>query len=355
MESLWTSYRPPAILQEDLLHYIFDHVADLATLARASTVCRVWVVPAQAALYKDIEYTPLSQCSRHSLLARTMRTRPQLLRFVRRLSLITTWTHSPTPELCAWVEHIPEDRLQEFRWTWDRGHPLPALLAFPAIRATRHIELRGRLYTMGAIQSILELPSLESLTLELSGDEKGSLDVTSSRLRRLSVIAREGHSPSLDSLLAVVGPQIESLHITCKLGGGSERDAALVSCIHSHCPDLSRLEVDAITPSDAPTVIASALVKQYHALEYLRCGQGTLSPELFSSLPSSLRTLNMAFIPTLEEPLLRFLEEQGHNHRSLTLLELSSADTNVSIHDYPRISAVCNISGVDLRLRNAHS
>ncbi|KAI9065927.1 hypothetical protein FKP32DRAFT_453016 [Trametes sanguinea] len=353
MESAWISYRPPAILQEDLLHYIFDNVADLATLARASTVCRIWAVPAQAVLYKDIEYEPLSRCARQSLLARTMRTRPQLLRFVRRLSLVTTWTHSPTPELCAWVEHIPENRLQEFRWTWDRGHPSPTLLAFPALRATRHIELRGRLYTMGAIQSILELPSLESLSLELSGDEQGSLDVTSSRLRRLGVIVRDGRSPSLDKLLAVVGPQIDTLHITCELGGGSERDAALVARIQSHCPDLSRLEVDAITPSEAPAALCSALVKQYPRLEYLRCGQGAISAELFSSLPPTLRTLKLAYTPVLEEPLLRFLADTWRTHRSLTLLELCGADTDDSIHDHPLISTACNRFGVNLRLCNA--
>ncbi|CDO72965.1 hypothetical protein BN946_scf185007.g19 [Trametes cinnabarina] len=351
MNCLWTIHRPPAVLQEDILHHVFGHVADLSTLARAAAVCRGWAWPARTALYRDIEYHPLSSCSKEALLARTMRTQTQLLRFVRRLSLVTTWTYSPIPELCEWIEHIPENRLQEFCWTWERGHLLPSLLTFPAVRAVRRVKLRGQLYTMAAIQSILELPALEYLSLELRGDEQGTLAVVPPRLRRLSVIAHEGHSSSLDQLLAVVGSQIDTLHITCKLGEDSNRDAALVSCIHAHCPDLSRLKVDAIGPMTVATEFADALVKGYPSLEYLRCGQGTFSPHILRLVPPNLRVLKLAFAPALDVPLLAFLTDPGHRLKVLRVLELSGTDVLI----YDRILAACNTLGVDFRLYHSPS
>ncbi|KAI8990452.1 hypothetical protein BD414DRAFT_458913 [Trametes punicea] len=345
-------HRPPALLHEDLLHEIFGYISCPSTLACASIVCCSWTSPAQAALYRNLEYSPLSRCARQAQLACTLRTRPHLLRFVRCLSLTTTWTHSPTPELCEWMEHIPEHCLQVFRWIWERGHPLPWLLTFPAVRTARRIELKGKLYTMDTLQEILELPSVSSLTLELKGDEEGSLALTRSRLRHLSVTAHDGHSQTLDNLLAAVGPQIESLHVNGKLGDDPQKDSALVACIHTHCPDLKRLDIETITPPKAPIPLADALVRQYQSLEYLRCGQGVFSEDLFQHIPPSLRVLKFAFAPSHEIPLVSFLEKVGSRRGSLSSLELLG-DCNPDL--FAHLTAQCHVRGIDVRVHHTTS
>ncbi|KAI0778371.1 hypothetical protein BD413DRAFT_684481 [Trametes elegans] len=336
--------RPPAIMQEDVLYHLFEHVVNSHALAHAAVVCRTWTVPAQAALYRDIEYSPLDPRSRDTLLARTMRTRPHLLRFVRRVSLATVWTHSPTPELCKWIERIPEHRLQEFRWTWDRGHPLPTLLDSPAVRAARHIELNGRMYTMRTVQSILELPSLLSLSLELNGDEKGSLPaVIPTKLRKLSVIAKEGYSTALDSLLAIVGPQLESLSLTCKIGDDTDKDDALASSIVTRCPNLKRFEVEATAQPQGPVPFVDTLIRQCASLEYLRCTEGAFTPALYENLPASLKALSLTLGPTQEQPLLDFLTGAQKSHGSLTTLEVAGGSQP---EQWSRVVDACAASGV---------
>ncbi|KAI0652038.1 hypothetical protein C8Q79DRAFT_935889 [Trametes meyenii] len=340
-------YRPPPSLQEDLLHYIFEQVSHSQTLAHASVVCRAWLMPAQAALYKEIEYSPLARRPREALLARTLRTRPHLLCFVRRLSLATIWTHSPIPELCDWIARIPENHLHEFRWTWDRGHPLPALLHSPAVRAARHIELKGRLYSFDTVQSVLELPSIQSLSIELKGGEKGCLpERFPTRLRHLNVMAYHGHSRSLSALLAAVGPNLESLRLACKLGADPDEDSALASCIAAHCPELRRLDVEGIAPLDAPVPILDGLVRQLQSLETLSGGPGTFTDALFEEVPSSLVTFRLAFAPPLAEPLVAFLEDARRRDARLAALELVGED---KLGHFGRLAEVCRTHGVSFR------
>ncbi|KAH9898209.1 hypothetical protein C8Q73DRAFT_391028 [Cubamyces lactineus] len=342
MQSL---HRPPAPLQEDLLHLIFEHTPCPETLAYAALVCRAWAVPAQAALYKDIQYSPLAPCRRDALLARTLRSRPHLLRFVRRLSLVTMWTHSPTPELCDWIALIPMHHLRDFLWTWERGHLLPSFLSLPALQTARNIDLRGRLYTLSAVQSVLDLPHLKSLSLELSGDEQGSLTRSSPMLRHLSIIAYGGHSPALDKLFAAVGSRIESLRIVSKFGAESEGDSALVSCILSHCADLKSLDIVASGTLKLPFPAIEPLIRQYRSLEHLGCSTGAV-PDIFGAIPTNLQSLRLPFIPSQEGPLLAYL---AHDAAPLSLktLELISDLSDV---DLDRISKACRVHRVKLRL-----
>ncbi|KAI0639598.1 hypothetical protein C8Q77DRAFT_74874 [Trametes polyzona] len=338
-------YRPPALLQEDLLYYVFEHICHPHVLAHAAVVCRAWTTPAQAALYRELEYAPLARSSKEALLARTMRTRPHLLRFVRRLSLVTVWTHSPIPELCEWIKHIPADLLQDFRWTWERGHPLPSLLDSPAMRGTRHVELRGSLYSMESIQSILDLPYLESLSLELKGDERGYLlGMTSKRLSHLRIVAHRGHSPALDILLSTVGPQLESLHITGKLGEDPEQDAALVSCIATHCPDLTRLAIEATASSGKSVTVANDLARRCRSLHTLRCGEGTFTSGIFRDVPPTLRVLRLPLDPSLEASLLSYLRGL---RGGLTVLQLSGKGDS---ERFKAVAEACCAHGVVLEL-----
>ncbi|KAI0361418.1 hypothetical protein OH77DRAFT_426323 [Trametes cingulata] len=337
----------PTLLQEDLLYCVFDHIAHPHALALAASVCRAWTIPAQAALYREIEYSPLTSHRRERLLARTMRTRPHLLRLVRRLYLITIWTHSPTPELCDWITRIPPDRLIEFRWTWERGHPLPSLLDSPAVRATRSIELRGRLYTLESVRSILELPFLESLSLELKGDEQGHLtNVTPSKLRHLHLVAQGGYSRAVETLLSTVGPQLQSFRLACNLGENSERDGRLASCVATHCPNLGRFEIEAIASPQAPVPFADALVRRCGSLECLRCGGGTYTSAIFRGIPPSLRVLALAIAPTLEAPLLEYLKTDTPGRGRLARLELVGDEDEERDR---RIEDACSSRGVVLR------
>ncbi|KAJ8488494.1 hypothetical protein ONZ51_g3533 [Trametes cubensis] len=336
-------YRPPAPLQEDLLHLIFEHAPCPETLAYAALVCRAWVFPAQAALYKDIQYSPLAPCRKDALLARTLRSRPHLLRFVRRLSLVTLWTHSPTPELCDWIALIPMHHLRDFLWTWERGHLLPSFLSLPAVQTTRNIDLRGRLYTLSVVQSVLDLPHLESLSLELSGDEQGTLACSSTKLRHLGVVAHGGHSPPLDKLLAVVGHCIKSLRIVSTFGDDLEGDSALVSCILTHCVDLKSLDIAATGTPKPPFSAIEALIRQFVSLEHLRCSTGAV-PDIFGAMPRNLQSLQLPLALSQEEPLLDYLE---HETASLSLdsLELiSGRDVDID-----RITKACRARQVRLR------
>ncbi|KAI0830499.1 hypothetical protein BC628DRAFT_1354246 [Trametes gibbosa] len=340
--------RSPALLQEDLLHYVFEHVCHPYVLAHAAVVCRAWTVPAQSALYKEIEYSPLAHTPRETLLARTMRTRPHLLCLVRRLSLVTMWTHSPTPDLCEWIKRIPADRLQDFRWTWERGHPLPSLLGTPAMRGTRHVELKGSLYSIGSIQPILDLPYLQSLSLELKGDEKGFLlGDAPPKLRHLCVIVHQGPSSAMAKLLSVLGSHLESLRLTSQLGDDPEGDAHLVSCVTTHCPGLRQLHIEAIAPPKTPVPIVDKLVQTYRSLEHLRCTKGIFTPALFQIISPSLQSLRIPFAIAHEAPLLSFLQDARRTREGLLTLELSDGgDAEV-----PRsITDACRARGVVLRL-----
>ncbi|KAH9858005.1 hypothetical protein C2E23DRAFT_158889 [Lenzites betulinus] len=337
-------YRPPAVLQEDLLHQVFEHVHHPRALAHAAIVCRGWTIPAQSALYRELEYSPLACSPREALLARTMRTRPHLRSLVRRLSLVTVWTHSPTPDLCDWIGCIPADRLQDFRWTWDRGHLLPSVLETPAMRGTRHVELKGNIYSISSIQPILDLPYLQSLALELKGDENGFLVGDAPlRLRHLRLLAHQGPSSAMDTLLSVVGPQLESLRLTSKLGDDPESDACLVSCITTHCPNLRQLDIEGLAPPKIPVPIVDQLVQNYRSLEHLRCTEGVFTSALFQAIPPGLQSLRLPFVLAHETLLLRLLKDVHHGLDNLVTLQLTGDGDALALES---IVDACRARGV---------
>ncbi|KAI0328140.1 hypothetical protein GY45DRAFT_1022228 [Cubamyces sp. BRFM 1775] len=337
-------YRPPAPLQEDLLHLIFEHTSCPETLAYAALVCRAWVIPAQVALYKDIQYSPLTPCRKDALLARTLRSRPHLLRFVRRLSLVTLWTHSPTPELCDWIALIPMHHLRDFLWTWERGYLLSSFLSLPALQTTRNIDLRGRLYTLTAVQSILDLPHLEVLSLELSGDEQGTLTCSPLKLQHLGVVAHGGYSSALDKLLGAVGHRIESLRILSTFGEDPEGDSALVSCVLTQCVDLHSLDIAATSSPKPPFPAIETLIRQYSSLKHLRCSTGAV-PDIFGAMPPGLQHLRLPLTPSQVEPLLAYLKHETASLFLRSLELISGCDV-----DSQRITKACRIHGVRLRL-----
>ncbi|KAI0375190.1 hypothetical protein BV20DRAFT_254106 [Pilatotrama ljubarskyi] len=255
------------------------------------------------------------------------------------------YADTSTPAL---FERIPPDCLLEFKWTWERGHPIPSVLDSPAVRATRCVELQGRLYTMDSVRSILELPFLERMSLELKGDERGCLvNVTPTKLRHLHLIAQGGYSRAVDMLLSAVGPRLESLRLVCGLGDDSERDGRLVSCLATHCPDLKRLEIEAIASPQAPVPFAGALVRQCRSLEYLRCTEGTFTSALFQDIPPSVRVLALAIAPALNAPLLEFLQAAAPGRGGLATLELigdADSECNRCIED------ACSKRGLRFRL-----
>ncbi|OJT08172.1 hypothetical protein TRAPUB_934 [Trametes pubescens] len=345
-----TFHPSPALMQEDVLHYVFEHASQPHVLAHSAAVCRAWTIPVQAALYRELEYSPLACSPREALLARTLRTRSHLLRFIRRLCLVTAWTHSPIADLCDWIKHIPADHLQNFCWRWERGHPPPSIIDFPAIRGTHHITLKGRLYSLNSIRPVLELPYLQCLSLELSGDERGSLSgiTRPTNLRTLHLVAHEGYSPALDALISAVGPQLETLHLTSRLGDDPERDAFLASCVAAHCPGLTRLEINAIVMPKTPIPIADELVQHCRSLEHLHAASGTFTPGLFRAIPPTLRVLRLPFIPEYDALLLEFLEDARRSRDGLATLELVVGPGDEE--QCERVEDACRMRGIAFRL-----
>ncbi|RPD55917.1 hypothetical protein L227DRAFT_579389 [Lentinus tigrinus ALCF2SS1-6] len=336
-------------LHRDVLDHIFEHGPLDRTLSNAALVCRYWTAPAQAALYHDVSFFPLDNRPRDLLLARTMRTCPHLRRYVRRLSLITLWTHSPTPELCDWISHLPAHCLREFHWTWIRGHILPSIISSPAIRTTTRIRLCGRLYTADKLQPILDLPCLESLSLELTGHEVGDIQPLGvTRLRHLHVYLLVEYGPVVDRLLSAVGPLLESLQVSRKLCFDSNKDQELVCAIETHCRGLTHLTISAPFKTDCSLPVVDRLAHRFRSLKHLCCSEGTYTANLFDALLPNLVTLELSLDgPTfsLESSLLEYLNLVRLGQRRLTTLVVTTKD----IGCFKSISDACCTAGIIFR------
>ena len=336
-------------LHRDVLDHVFEHGPLDKTLTNAAVVCKQWTAPAQAALYREISFFPLENRPRDILLARTMRTCPHLRCYVHRLSLITLWTHSPTPELCDWISHLPAHCLREFHWTWIRGHIFPSIISSPAIRTVMQIRLCGRIYTTDKLQPILELPCLESLSLELTGHEVGDIQPLGvTRIKHLEVYLLVEYGPVVGKLLSVVGPQLESLHVSRKVWFDSDKDQELVSAIEAHCRDLTRLAITAPFKTECPLPIVDRLAHRFHSLTHLCCSEGTYTANLFDALLPNLATLELSTdSPSLsfEAPLLRYLTLVRLGQRRLTTLVVTTKE----VGRLTCIADACIAGGVILR------
>ncbi|KAI0756819.1 hypothetical protein C8Q80DRAFT_1264832 [Daedaleopsis nitida] len=283
------------VINQDVLGHIFEHGPMDKTLCGAAAVCKAWYSPAQAALYREIFFFPLDNRPRDVLLARTMRTCPHLRRHVRRLSLITLWTHSPTPELCDWIQCLPSHSLHDFQWTWIRGEILPAIIASPAISTISSIQLRGRLYSVEKLGPILDLPYLKTLSLELTGHETGDLPPPGfSRLLSLRIHLSLEYGPVFDKLLSAVGSCLESLHLTHKICFDPDKDWALFAAIETNCPALTSLAIHAPFGAGQSIPIVDRLLRQYGHLERLSCSEGAYTVGMFESIPPSLKILELS-------------------------------------------------------------
>ncbi|KAI0719973.1 hypothetical protein C8T65DRAFT_706000 [Cerioporus squamosus] len=325
-------------LHRDVLDHIFEHGPLDHTLP----------TPAQAALYREIFFFPLDNRRRDVLLARTMRTCPHLRLHIRRLSLITLWTHSPCQELCDWIADIPAHSLREFHWTWIRGHILPSILNSPAIRATVRIQLCGRIYAADKLQPILQLPCLEDLSLELTGHEVGDIQpLAVTRLKHLHVYLSVEYGPVVSKLLSVVGSQLESLQVSRKYCFESGKDEELVSAIETHCHHLEHLSITAPFKTDLSLPIVDRLAHRMHSLERLCCSEGTYTSNLFHAFLPNLITLGF-FVhgPSLsfESALLEFLILVRLGQRRLATLVITTKDTGC----FKSIADACYAGGVTL-------
>ncbi|KAI0715414.1 hypothetical protein C8Q76DRAFT_455439 [Earliella scabrosa] len=341
--------RLPA-LNQDVLEHIFEHGPLDKTLSHAAVVCRTWRLPAQAALYRELFYFPLDNRPRDLLLARTMRTSPHLRRHVRRLSLITLWNHSPTPELCDWIQYLPPQCLREFQWTWIRGHILPAVIASPAIRTVSSIHLRGRFYTADKLQPVLELPLLHTLSLELTGHEQGDLlPVASSRLKHLQIFISVEYGPIFDKLLAVVGAQLESLQLVRKICFDPDNDWDLVEAVETHCHRLTSLSIRAPFTAVHSIPIVDRFIRRYRSLEYLCCSGGTYTAGMFRELPPNLRVLELS-LDGMSFPhypaLVQLLSEVRLGERHLHILVVTTTGDSSC---FDAIANECRASGVTFR------
>lgn len=346
----WTFALSSPQLNQDILDNVFAYGPLDKTLSSAAMVCRMWAESAQAALYRELFFFPLDNRPRDQLLARTMRTCPHLRRLVRRLSLITLWTHAPMPELCDWIPLLPAQCLHEFQWTWIRGHIIPTLVDSPAIRTVSRIQLRGRFYSTDKLQPILELPYLESLSLELSGQEQGDIrPVASSRLTTLSVYFSVEYGPVFDKLLAAVGLQLAALEVTHKICYDVDDGRALVSAIESCCPNLKRLSFTATFMDTNSYPILDHLICRYDDLEHLCCSEGTYTSALFERLPSTLNVLELYMCGTSfdhEAALLKYIAHAPTGRHGLATVMIASKGHRSR---YQSVGDACRARGVEFR------
>ena len=345
-----TSRCLPAI-HEDILYHVFEHDSLRQTLPDVAVVCHAWTQPAQSALYRDLVFTTMDNRKRDVLLASTMRTHAHLRRHVRRLKLLTFWTHSPSPEMCDWIQLLPAHCMREFHWVWLRGHILPAVVDYPAVRTISHMTLKGRLHSSSKLQPILELPHLRSLSLELSGHEVGELYAPETQqLEQLNVYLSIGYGPIFDKLLAAVGPQLGAFRLVCKMGYKPKEDAQLVSAIAEYLPNLTRLDVSARFIVNEPVPFLDGLVGRYSTLQHLHCAEDTYSERIFKNLPPTLRTLELSSGAVFHEAaLLEFLQTRGCSH--LTALKVV---TSGSREQLVPVEVECRKGGVDFHVVLEH-
>lgn len=343
------------VLDEDVLFHIFEHQSDPHTLGTAALVSRAWRYPAQAALYQDLVYSIIDNRRRDLLLARTMRMHPHLRRHVRRLRLVTLFTHSPTPALCDWIAHMPPNRLHEFHWTWHRGHIIPAILSYPAVKTAPRIILDGSLYDARMLQPLLELPQLRSLSIELTGCEPGSLYIPEIKsLQHLDLNLKDQYGPVVEKVLAAVGSSLQSLRLACKLAV-PEHDEPLIAAIQTHCRNLTRFDIKAFPASATlvPIPFLDQFVQRYPELEHLRCTECTFSDDMFANLPSALKTLEIvlprgcASLPQ-KEALLKLVKDRARASQSkLTSVAIYGSSV---LEDCTVVRDACRESGVSYEL-----
>lgn len=337
-------------LNRDILDAVFAYGPLDVTLSSAALVCRMWAEPAQAALYRELCFFPLDNRPRDQLLARTMRTCPHLRRLVRRLSLITLWTHAPMLELCDWIQLLPSHGLREFQWTWIRGHIFPALVESPAICTVHRIQLRGRFYSTDKLQPVLELPHLASLSLELSGQEQGEiLPVASSRLTSLSVYFSVEYGAVFDRLLAAIGSQLIALEVTHKICYDVDDGRALVSAIESYCPNLRRLSLTATFMGNNSYPVLDHLIYRYDELEHLCCSDGTYTSALFERLPSTINSLEIYLCSDpfyYEAALLKYIAYAPTGRNGLATIAITSKGHRSR---YQSVIDACRARGIQFR------
>ncbi|KAI0756818.1 hypothetical protein C8Q80DRAFT_57973 [Daedaleopsis nitida] len=335
-----------AVLQADILHHVFTHELLDQTLLNAALVCRSWTDPAQSALYRDLAFSTIDNHKRDALLARTMRMSHHLRRHVRRLTLTTLWTHSPTPDMCDWIQLLPAHCVREFQWVWLRGHILSAVLDYPAVRTVAHMTLKGRFYTASKLQPVLELPHLRSLALEISGHEAGELyPPTSTRLEHLSVHLTAGYGPIFDKLLAAAGGRLNSFRLLCQMGCAPDEDAQLLAAIKAHIPTtLARLDISANFMLNKPMPFLDGLVRHYRTLQHLHCAEDTYSAGLLDELPPTLRTLHFSFRHATmphEAALLSFLK--ARKCHALTTLTFTTPDNAAQFMPFVDACRQCEV------------
>ncbi|EJF66867.1 hypothetical protein DICSQDRAFT_151271 [Dichomitus squalens LYAD-421 SS1] len=344
------------MLNQDVLDHIFECEVLAGTLPAAALVCQAWTQPVQRVLYRDILFSVSNYRQRDNLFARTMRTSPHLRGYVRTLRLITLWNHSPNPNDIDWIRLLPAHGLREFHWFWVRGNMVPAVVWYPAVRTAPRARFRGRLHDSERLQSIIDMPHLQYLTLELSGRETGNLVAPlTSQLRHLNLYLSIGHGSIIDAFLAAVGPHLESLQLTCNMGYDSLEDRQLISAIEIHCLGLRKLYISTIHMRDGAPPFLDVLVRQYPALDYLRCAEETYSARMFERLPPTLITLAFSCDSVLfkqEEALLTYLSRARRNGGRLTSLVFYSKG-------YPeclsRVAEACHSNGIKFSHRSEDS
>lgn len=338
------------VLNEDILFYVLKNELSDHALASAALVCRAWTQPAQGALYRNICFSTMDNNLRDQLLARTMRTCPHLGRHIRRLQLFTLWTHAPTPGLIDWVRLLPAHGMREFHWRWHRGQILPVLFEYAAVRAVSRLTLHGRLYSASRLQPLLELPLLQSLSLELSGHETGDLyPPEASKLEHLGIRLSSCYGPIVDKLLAVTGPRIISFRLSSEMKQEPEEEMRLASAIWAYLPNIIRLDIETPPTLHRPMPFLDGLLCRYGALEHLRCTVDRCCGKMFQDLPPTLRTLELSYTGrrasfSHEAFLIEFLQGRGRNLRMLTFV------TSDPQERFPQIATACECLGIDFHV-----
>lgn len=278
---------------EDVLFIIFSFLLDYPkTVANAASVCRNWLPVCRAQLYQGIKVT--SETAK--ALGNTFRSRPHLLGHVRHLLLFCV-LQEEFEEICEWL-CTPS--------TWPaRLHSLEVVSPVGYIADVDITGLFEKFPDLSTIRCFFTncifqppawwndwLPTLFSLhTLQL-GHRSRPFDLPAElfnlpRLKRLSLAAK-GYSPEISTLLSAVARTLEHLDLLIRLWDDTSDFA------HTLITKLSGIRHLFIHSSQMTlTPFVDDLVAHLPHLESLHCADNMYSGKLFSSIPPSLKLLQL--------------------------------------------------------------
>lgn len=309
---------------EDVLEEIFLHL-QCSALAKAARVCQAWLPAASRTLYHNIHISTYSLVT--DRLAQTLRTAPSLRGLVRHVALYHPKLDEADPSVLDWLALLPEHSLLSITLeNTDMFNLLKEqrMLDLPAFRTVSSIVAHGR-YLSGDISTLLNIPYLQSLSIELLSRRSYSfVKPLRPTLRRLAITIC-GYNTVIETILQSFEEPLEQFMLVvssnlCKAGLSS-----LQTGLRRHAPCLKRLFLIGHPQDKLPSM--DDYILSFPTLETLLCSYSTFSPLLVKRLPPTLTSLILRVRTDCTFPSDEYAAAlQRHRHKLRRLSALTIVD-----------------------------